>query len=317
MSSFQAQRSRPATRAPTSPHTTLAVALVCCLASAGCRAKTRRTPDDALVVLIEDSIRDLDPRFAMTNYDTKVSRLVVPGLTTTDRPNMEPALELAESIEPIDQVTWEVALRPGLKFSDGTPVTSADVVYTYTSTMAEETGSMHRKGFAERFRSVEAIDARRVRFHLIEPVATLLSDMEYGIVSRAAAERSGGRFPDGHVIGAGPFRVADYHSERVVLERNPYYQGEPPRMPRVVIRTVRDANARALMLVGGSADLIQNSVRLDLVDDIAERERVRVETGPGSILTYLMMNNEDPILSDVRVRRAIAYAIDRQMLIDV
>ncbi len=279
--------------------------------------KSRRTPDDTVVVLIEDAIRDVDPRFAMTNYDTKVSRLVVPGLTTTDRPNMEPALEMAESIEQLDDVTWDAVLKPGLVFSDGTPVTSEDVVYTYMSTLDADFGSVHRTGFEERFRSVEAIDERTTRFHLIQPVATLLSDMEFGIVSKAAAEEGGGRFPDGRVIGAGPYRIASYHTEKVVLERNPNYYGEPPRMPRVIIRTVRDSNARALMLVGGSADLVQNSVRLDLVDDIAARERVVVETGPGAILTYLMMNNDDPALSDVRVRRAIAYAIDRQKLIDV
>ncbi len=294
---------------------TLVAALAC--AAASCAVKSRRTPDDTVVVLIEDAIRDVDPRFAMTNYDTKVSRLVVPGLTTTDRPNMEPALEMAESIEQLDDVTWDAVLKPGLVFSDGTPVTSEDVVYTYMSTLDADFGSVHRTGFEERFRSVEAIDERTTRFHLIQPVATLLSDMEFGIVSKAAAEEGGGRFPDGRVIGAGPYRIASYHTEKVVLERNPNYYGEPPRMPRVIIRTVRDSNARALMLVGGSADLVQNSVRLDLVDDIAARERVVVETGPGAILTYLMMNNDDPALSDVRVRRAIAYAIDRQKLIDV
>jgi len=293
------------------------LALILCWAAASCAVKTRRTPDDTLVVLIEDAIRDVDPRFAMTNYDTKVSRLVAPGLTTTDRPDMEPALELAESIEQLDEVTWDVVLKPGLRFSDGTPVTSADVVYTYMSTLDRELGSIHRTAFEERFRSVEALDARRVRFHLVQPVATLLSDMEYGIVSKAAAEQGGGRFLDGRAIGAGPYLVADYHMEKVVLERNPYYYGEAARTPRVVIRTVRDANARALMLVGGSADLIQNSVRMDLVDDIASRERVRIETGPGSILTYLMMNNDDPVLSDVRVRRAIAYAIDRKKIVDI
>jgi peptide/nickel transport system substrate-binding protein len=69
------------------------------------------------------------------------------------------------------------------------------------------------------------------------------------------------------------------------------------------------------MMVGGSADLVQNGVRLDLIDDVAKRERIAVTSGPSAILTYMMMNNTDPALSDVRVRRAIALAIDRPALV--
>ncbi len=286
-------------------------------AALGCDIRTRRTPDDTLVVAIENAILDLDPRFVMTNYDSKLSRLIAPGLTTSDTASMEPRLNLAESITPIDPLTWDVVLRPGLRFSDGSRVTSADVVYTYQSTLDPATGSLNRTGFTERFTRIEAVDDRRVRFHLIQPVATLLSDLEYGILSRAAALAGGGRFPDGRIIGAGPYRVVRFHAERVELERNPYYAGPPPKMERILVRTVRDANARALMLVGGSADMVQNSVRMDLVDDIARRERIHIDTGPGAILSYLMMNNEDPQLADVRVRRAIAYAIDRQKIVDV
>jgi peptide/nickel transport system substrate-binding protein len=69
------------------------------------------------------------------------------------------------------------------------------------------------------------------------------------------------------------------------------------------------------MLVGGSADLAQNSARLDLVDDIATQWRVHVTSGPSALLTYLMMNNDDPILRDPRVRQAIALAIDRDAIV--
>ncbi len=295
----------------------LVLATSAALLMASCAVRKRRTPDDTLVVLIENIIRDVDPRFAITNYDAKLSRLVVPGLTTTDQASMEPMLELAASIEPLDPVTWEVVLKDGLRFSDGSALTAADVVYSYQSTLDPATKSMHRRGFSERFTRVEAIDERRVRFHLVQPVATLLSDLEFGIFSSAAARRNHGRFPDGMVVGAGAYRLVSYHAERLVLERNPHYFGAAPPMDRIVVRTVRDASARALMLVGGSADLVQNSVRMDLIDDIASRARVHVASGPGAILTYLMLNNEDPVLADVRVRRAIAYAIDRQKIVDV
>ncbi|HWM84411.1 MAG TPA: ABC transporter substrate-binding protein, partial [Kofleriaceae bacterium] len=170
------------------------------------------------------------------------------------------------------------------------------------------------RNMRDRFERVEALDERRVRFHLVQPVATIITDLEFGIVSRRAAGRSG-RFRGGRVIGAGPYLVESYHPEDVRLRRNPNWGFAPPHTERIRARVVRDANARALMLVGGSADLTQNTIRIDLVDDLAEKPRVEVATGPGPTLTYLMMNGRDPLLRDVRVRRAIALAIDRERVL--
>lgn len=285
------------------------------LATVACGARTRRTPDDTLVVLIPNVIRDLDPRFAITNWDMKLSRLVAPGLTSIDEPTLEPRLELAESVERIDDVTWDVVLREDARFADGRPVTAADVVFTYESTMAEATGSLYAKGMSERFEKVEAVGERRARFHLKHPLATLMSDLDFGIVP-ARSEAEGVRFPGGGVIGAGPYRVVRVDDEDALLERNPHYFGPRPQSERLHVRTVRDANARTLMLVGGSADFTQNTLRLDLVDDVSERPRLEADSGPSAILTYMMMHNEDPVLSDVRVRRAIAHALDRERIVE-
>jgi peptide/nickel transport system substrate-binding protein len=69
------------------------------------------------------------------------------------------------------------------------------------------------------------------------------------------------------------------------------------------------------MLVGGSLDLLQNAVRPDLVDEVLERPRVAIQAAPSVLLTYMLLNNEDPALRDVRVREAIALAIDRRSII--
>lgn len=281
---------------------------------AGCTARTRRTPDDAIVVLIPNLIRDVDPRFALTNYDSKLSRLIAIGLTTVDREDLEPALALAESIEPIDDRTYRVVIRADARFSDGTPVTAADVAFTFESAMLEEVNSLFRRNFEERFERLEVVSAREVIIHLDKPVATLLSDLDFGIISKRAANAEL-RYEDGVVIGAGPFRVEEISGERLVLARNPYFLGEAAVTDRLIVRVVRDSNARTLMLVGGSADMTQNSLRVDLVDEVTKRERLHLVAGPSAILTYLMMHNRDPVLSDVRVRRAIAHAIDRERII--
>jgi peptide/nickel transport system substrate-binding protein len=277
-------------------------------ATGGCAGRQRRTPDDTLVVLIPAELRDVDPRFAFTNFDLKISQLLAPGLFSVDNAAQEPEPYLAETIRQVEPLVWEVTLRADARFSDGSPVTARDVEFTYGSTMDPKTQSLFQKGFRERFSAVEAVDARRTRFHLVRPLATLRSDLTFGILSRAGAER-------GQVVGAGPYQLLTFSPDRVFCQANPHYFGPAPPVPLLEFRVVRDDNARALMLAGGSADLAQNGVRVDLVDVLAKRDRLYIQSGPSNILTYLMMQNRDPVLRDVRVRRAIAHAVDRERII--
>jgi peptide/nickel transport system substrate-binding protein len=293
-----------------------AIAMALAAGLTGCARDTiGRTPDDVLVVLTKYRIRDLDPRFALTSYDNKLSRLVAPGLTSVDRESMAPGLELAESLEQLDDTTWRAVVRADARFSTGAPVTAHDVAYTFSSTVDPDIGSLYRESWRLRIERVEVIDGRTAVFHLREPVATLPSDLDYGIISRDAALAGGGRFRGGQVVGAGAFSVVAHWGERVWLQRNPFYFGDPPPMRFVEVRTVRDANARMLLLVGGDADFAQNEVRLDLVSAVAEQPGLRVDSKPSAILTYLMLHNEDAALRDVRVRRAIALAIDRERIV--
>lgn len=284
------------------------------LVVAACTPRTRRTPDDTLVFVLEQQVRELDPRYLFLNYETKISRLVAPALVSVDQASLEPRLELAERIDRVDPLTWDVTVRAGPRFPDGTPIGARDVVYTFMSTLADPKSQAYHS-FSERLVSVERLDERRARFHLREPLATFVTDLEYGIVSAAVAEAGGGRFAGGSVIGAGPYQVAEMHPNEVILVRNPGYDGPPPPLARLVFRTILDTNARLLVLVGGSADLALNAVRPDLLPRVEDKPRLRVETGPSALLTYLLLNNDDPVLSDVRVRQAIAYAIDRPAIV--
>ena len=287
------------------------VAVVAVVASlAGCTPRDRRTPDDTLVVVIETAMTTADPRYALSSYDGKLAKLVCAGLTALDTPELEPRLELASRIDRIDDVTWDVAIRGDARFSDGAPITAEDVAGTYQALLAPDSDSLFHKSLSEKFARVEVRGPGLVRFHLKTALATLMTDLDFGIFRTTA-----GLPAPGKVVGAGPYVVRQLSSQQVRLDANPHYVGGPPRTPHVEIRFVRDGAARLLMLVGGSADLIQNAVRLDLVDDLAGRPRVRIESAPSVILTYLMLNNDDPVLRDVRVRRAIGYALDRRAII--
>lgn len=287
---------------------------LCALAAvalgAACHPRDRRTPDDTIVVVIEQAMTTADPRYAINSYDGKLAKLVCAGLTAVDTASLEPRLELAARIERIDDVTWDVVIRDDARFSDGTPVTAADVAGTYGAVLAKDSDSLSHKGMSERYERVEAVGPKTARFHLRAPLATLRSDLDFGILATAR-----GTPPSGRAVCAGPYVLRELTSRHAVLEANPHYVGGAPATRFVEIKFVKDAAARLLMLVGGSADLIQNAVRLDLVEEVKGRPRVEIRSAPSVLLTYLMMNNDDPVLSDVRVRHAIALAIDRPALI--
>jgi peptide/nickel transport system substrate-binding protein len=225
-----------------------------------------------------------------------------------DQQSLEPVMELAERVEPVDLTTWDVTVRADARFADGAPVTSRDVLYTFHAILDPSQHTAVFRAFDERIASIEALDDRRVRFHLKQPLATFVSDLDFGIMDA--------RQPPGPVSGAGPFRIESQDRGEVVLARNEhYFRGAPP-LRRLVFRTIEETSARMLALVGGSLDLCQNSVRADLIGALLDKPRLRVEKGPSTILTYMLLKNDDPILGNVKVRQAIAHAIDRRRLID-
>src|SRR5688572_23755161 len=114
------------------------VALLAIGLALGCEPRMRRTPDDTLVVAIEVPITTSDPRAAVSNYDAKLTRIVASGLTAVDTPDLTPRLELASKIDRIDDRTIDVTVRDDARFSDGSPVTAADVAGTYTSVLAPD-----------------------------------------------------------------------------------------------------------------------------------------------------------------------------------
>ncbi|MGE0546759.1 MAG: ABC transporter substrate-binding protein [Kofleriaceae bacterium] len=266
------------------------------------------TPRDTVVMLIETAMTSSDPRYAVTSYDSKLSKLVHSGLTAVDTANLEPRLELAQRVTRVDDLTWEVELRPDARFSSGDPVTAEDVAFTYGSVLDPKSTSLFRKGFSERFRAVDVTGPGIVTFRLHAPLATFMSDIDFGIMSKRPLRT-------GVHAGAGPYVVRELTTTHVVLDVNPHYFGDKPKLAHVEVKFVSDAAARLLMLAGGSADLLQNAVRLDLANDVRQRPNLTLTSGPSVILTYLMMNNDHPVLRDRRVRQAIALALDRPAIV--
>jgi peptide/nickel transport system substrate-binding protein len=171
-----------------------------------------------------------------------------------------------------------------------------------------------KAGALARIDHVDAPDAATVVIHLKQPDAALLWNLSDGAIGIVPAG-SGGDFAF-HPIGSGPFRfVSQLQDDEVIIERNDHSWQPRPAIARIRFAVVPDAITRALELEKGSADVCINCLTADMVSALAKRPNLQVESGPGTNLNYISFNTQDSLLRDVRVRQAIAYAMNRPLII--
>ena len=271
-----------------------------------------RKPDpNTLVMITESSPLNLDPRVGVDGQSQRIDELLFdPLLRHDDKFELQPAL--AERWEIPDPVTYVFHLRQGVRFHNGQPLTSRDVKWTFDSLINGKIRSPKASTFAS-IKNIETPDDYTVIFHLKEPYASLMWNLSgaAGIVPYGSGEDFVKK-----LVGTGPFRFVSAQQDRdVVIERNSDYWAEPAKIPRVYFKVIPDATTRALELRKQSADVAINSLVPDTVVTLKRDPSLTVMQAPGTIYTYMALNQRDPILKDVRVRQAIAYALDTQPII--
>jgi peptide/nickel transport system substrate-binding protein len=270
-------------------------------------------PDaDTLVMIIESSPTNLDPRIGIDAQSERIDNLIFDDLLARgDDLNVAPGL--AERWETPDAVTFVFHLHHGAKFHDGRALTARDVKWTFDSLLQGKIRSTKTSVY-KYVDHIDVPDDFTVVFHMKEPDATLLwnlSDGAMGIVPYGSGDEI-----TLHPIGSGPFKFVSAETDReVILERNDDYWGERAKLARVRFAVVPDETTEALELRKGSGDIAINSLTPDTVATLAQDKNLSVLTGPGTRLAYLGFNLRDPILKDGRVRQAIAYALDRKPMI--
>jgi peptide/nickel transport system substrate-binding protein len=287
--------------------------LVLLLVSSLVSCSGQRDPN-TLVMVIESSPVNLDPRVGTDAYSERVAELIFdPLVRKDDHFNLLPWV--AQKWEIPDPQTYIFHLRKGIQFHDGRPLTSRDVKWTLDS-YSNGTVVSIRAATYQYVRSVDAPDDSTVIIHLKEPDSTLLWNLSggaFGIVPYGS-----GKELAANPVGSGPFRFVRLDPDsQVLLERNDKYWAKPPNVERVRLNIVPDATTRALELRKGSADLVaSNSLGADMVNSLRRDPRLKVQREPGTGLLYVAFNLRDPILKDVRVRQAMAFAIDRQPILN-
>ena len=239
-------------------------------------------------------------------YDT----LVQPG----DDLSMEPALAESWDISD-DQLTWTFHLREGVTFHNGRELVADDVVYSYEQIMDPETGAANAFRF-ESIESVTAVDENTVEIELTRPTPNLLVNLGgfkgMAIVPQEIVEDGS---IDTHPVGTGPFRfVSSSPDEGILLERNPdYWQEGLPRLDQIRFVQIPDPTVKLTNLRTGEVHWV-DSVPPQELESLEADDSIVLERAPGGDYHYFAFNHAREPFDNPDVRRAIAMAIDREVI---
>jgi len=274
-----------------------------------------RSDKGTVVFLIESSPTNLDPRIGTDAQSEHIQELLFDGLVVRDA-SFRVAPGLAERWDQPDPLTLIFHLHPDVHFSDGRSLTSRDVLWTLKS-MRDGTIITPKGASYASVASIEAPGAQTVVLHLKYPDNFLLTNLSSGAMG--IVPYGSGRDFWQHPVGSGPFRLVSQEIDKeVVIERNPLswqQDSSQGNIQRVRFAVVPDPITRALELRKGSADLESNSLLPDMLPVLAAEKHLAVESVGGTQVQYIAFNTIDPILRDVRVRQAVACAIDIPLIL--
>lgn len=284
---------------------------------------TAQTPPGVLVVGQIAEPKALDPAAVTAVNDFRILMNVYDGLVRY-KPGLlevEPALATAWKIS-TDGTVYTFTLREGVTFHDGSPFNAEAVVFNFDRMLKEDhpyhnTGPFPLSFFFSAIKSVEAMDDMTVKFTLKEPYAPFMSNLAYPtglIVSPAAVMRHGtsiGRNPS----GTGPFKFVEWRAnEAVVVEANRDYWDGAPELQAVVFRPITDANTRTAEMLAGGIDLMVEVPPVSLSEFQGNSFTVHEQAGPH--VWFLILNAKEGPFTDVRVRQAANYAINKEAIVN-
>lgn len=270
---------------------------------------------DLVIVRPADST-NMDNTMVFDNDSIWVFQQILESLfeVTPDGKDVQPLL--AEGYEVSDdQLTWTITLKDGVTFSNGDPMTAEDVKFSIDTASGTEGGWEFLNTAID---TVEAPDEKTVVITTKYPWAPLAADLA-NFSNAIVPKDYGGKTKDEFYeapMGTGPFVWGEWkRGSELKLVQNPDYWDGAPSLDSVTWKVVGDDNARTLQLQGGQADINQ-SPPFSTIEQLKGQEGVQVELFPSTKTDYIMMNQNVAPYNDVRVRRAISYAIDREAIVE-
>ncbi|MBT2129654.1 ABC transporter substrate-binding protein [Aliiroseovarius lamellibrachiae] len=213
-----------------------------------------------------------------------------------------------------DGLTYTFTLRGGVKFHDGTDMNADDVVFSLDRARAEDSTNA-QKALFKGIESVRAVDPLTVEITLDAPNGNFAFNMAWGDAVIVAPESI--QDAATHPVGTGPFTFKEWaKGDHVTMTRNDAYWGEAPALASATFKFISDPNAAFAAVMAGDVDAFPNFPAPETLGQFEADPRFRVIVGSTEGETILSMNNKAPMLSDVRIRKAISHAINRQDIID-
>lgn len=305
------------------------------LARATLLAALAATPAMAqnLTIGIGGAITSLDPQFYNAAPNNALAMHIFDRLVERNA-QARPYPGLAAEWRPVSETEWEFKLRPGVKWHDGRDFTAEDVIFTIQRAPNVPNSPGGFAGFTRAITRAEIVDPLTIRFHTAQPYPLLPNDFAaLHVIARHAAETASTEdFNSGRAaIGTGPYRLLSWRAgDRAELARNDSYWGQREPWERVSYRFIGNDGARSAAILAGDVDVIDQVPSTDL-PRLRRDNRVQISEVQGLRVIYLQAdhsregsvpfvtdNNGQPIprnpFQDVRVRRALSIAINRQAL---
>lgn len=249
----------------------------------------------------------MDPTQTIDTWSSTVFVNVYETLLEVDE-NGDIVPKLAESYEIVDDMTYDFKIRQGVKFHNGDELTVNDVVFSINR--AKESAIL--TSVTSDIESAEAIDDTTVRIHLNKVSAPFLSNLTHScmvIYSERAVTEAGDDYYK-NPVGTGPYKLENWNmGVQIDLTYFEDYYGNEPDFTKISLRFIPEATSRTIELEAGSVDLITDVAATDL-SRLEDGDGIGLVTGVGTAIRFLGMNCSVEPLNDVKVRQAIAYAID-------
>lgn len=286
-----------------------------------------------LTVALKTEPSSLDPQYHALTPNTQISHTLFDSLVRTDA-NLKPAPALAESWT-VNGKVWTFKLRPNVTFSDGTPFTADDVVFTYDRVPKVPNSPSPFTLYLGPVAKTEAVDPLTVRITTKSDSPLLLVNLaQLPILSKKAAS---GPAPEGKtttelnsgngLVGTGPYKFVSWkRGAELVFARNEHYWGKAPAWDKVIYRPMTNAAARVAALLAGDVDMIEDPPTDDL-PNLKKNKNLFVEETPSVRVMYVAMDqhaepspgisgaDKNP-MKDKRVRQALSLAINREAIVD-
>ena len=288
-----------------------------------------------LTMGVGSPVTSIDPHYHQLSPNNAVSDMIFDKLVNTDaRANNVPGL--ATEWRVVEPTIWEFRLRPGVRFHNGNPFTAEDVAFTIARLPNVPNSPSSYAIYSRPITRVEVVDPLTVRFHTATPYPLLPLDMtNVRILNRATNERSATEDFNAMraAVGTGPWRITEHRNgDRITFERNDGYWGDRPAFARVNYRMITNDATRTAALLSGDVDVIDQVPTTDAAR-LRSDPRVTISQIVGLRLVFLGLdhlraaNENSPFvtdndgrplgrnpLRDVRVRRALSMAIDRETI---